>query len=203
MQKRILFDIGANDGSTSIPWLDDTNNIIYAFEPTPQLCQNIINRVGNNSQYNLFQYAVSDYEGVSRFNIAATHDWGTSSLLEYSDNSKIKWPDRTDFIVTEIIETKVIRLDSFIKENNIAYINYLHIDTQGSDLNVLKGLGEYISIVEEGVVEAAYKKDILYKNQNTINETCELLIKYGFTIMKIWSNDQYDNEGNIQFKRIN
>ncbi|NDA03128.1 MAG: recombinase RecA [Burkholderiaceae bacterium] len=46
--------------------------------------------------------------------------------------------------------------------DNIEQIDYLHIDAQGNDFNVLKSLGDKISIVVEGNIEAADKVD-LYK----------------------------------------
>lgn len=198
--KRILFDIGANNGSTSIPWSKDSNNIIYAFEPTPHLCAIIQDQIRNKPNYHLIQSAVSDYNGIAKFNIAGQFDWGTSSLLDYADNLKIKWPNRIDFRVTEIINVQVTRLDTFIQQRNILSIDYLHIDTQGSDLNVLYGLGDYLSIVKEGTMEAAYKKDILYTNQNTVNDSCEFLSNNGFSILNIDANDEHGNEANIKFK---
>ena len=42
-------------------------------------------------------------------------------------------------------------------QNNI--IDYLHIDAQGCDFDVLKSLGQYISNVKEGVLETAYTYD--------------------------------------------
>ena len=41
-------------------------------------------------------------------------------------------------------------------------INYLHIDTQGNDLNVLKVVGSLIKIVKQGVMSLLYLKRIPY-----------------------------------------
>ncbi len=69
------------------------------------------------------------------------------------------------------------------------------------DLRVLKGLGDRISIVEEGVMEAAIKQDVLYRGQNMKDECVEWLESNNFIITRIENNDFHGNEINIYFKR--
>ena len=70
-----------------------------------------------------------------------------------------------------------------IKKINI--INYLHIDTQGSDLKVLKGLKKKIKIVQKGVLEAALNKKFFIQKNHTIKEAKIFLNKNKFKISKI------------------
>lgn len=202
MNKFVLFDVGANTGTWSINIAkNDPNALVYGFEPTPRLVSMMKKEIEDLNNYFLHQVAVSDFEGTTIFNIAGQGDWGCSSLLPLSEKAKTEWYGRTDMFVTEQIEVQVIRLDSFIEQHNIPHINYLHIDTQGSDLNVLRGMGKYLSIVSSGVIEAAAKQDILYVNQNTQEESVAFLEQNNFIITKIESNDPVDNEVNIYFKR--
>jgi FkbM family methyltransferase len=152
--------------------------------------------------YNILQKAVSDFSGTAKFNVAGQFDWGCSSLLQFSENSQTKWGRRRqEFRFTHEIEVEVIRLEDFIKEKRIEKVNYLHVDTQGSDLNVLRGLGEKIEIVVAGRIEAATKQDILYRGQNTKEECMEFLVSKGFSITKVKKNDRFNNEINIYFSR--
>lgn len=202
--KKAWFDVGANNGSDSINVaINNTNIHVFGFEPTPELQEIIEEKLKkfNLNNYTLVKSAVSDYIGKSTFNVAGQSDWGCSSLLDFSDKSKSEWTGRTDFQVTKKIEVDVIRLDKFIEDNEIDTIEFLHIDTQGSDLNVLKGLGDKIKIVKEGVMEAASKPDILYNNQNTLDECVDFLKSNNFKIDSISSNDQFGNEVNIYFSK--
>jgi FkbM family methyltransferase len=202
IQNKVLFDVGANNGFTSVPVAQNDSNVkVYAFEPTPEMIQEIEKKTQGLDNYVLTKKAVSNYNGKAAFRVAGHADWGCSSLLEFSEKSKTEWPGRTDLNVTHEIEVDVIRLDTFIKEHNITKIDYLHIDTQGSDLKVLEGLGDYINIVMEGAMEAAAKEDILYDGQNTQQESIEFLQNNGFDITGIQINDEYHNEVNIFFKR--
>jgi len=202
---KILFDVGANFGTHSLDKIKNTNDwICFAFEPTPKLVQHLLNQSKHFSdRYYVLPYAISDFNGTSDFHIAGQADWGCSSLLEFSHNLSETWPGRTDFKVTETINVKVITLQKFIEELcpiKISHIDYFHCDTQGSDLKVLKGLGQYINLIEEGVVEAANKEDILYFGQNTAIETGKYLQKHKFITYK-YSNDCFNNEVNINFKK--
>lgn len=202
--KRVWFDVGANNGNDSITVAKNNPGLqVFGFEPTPELQDVIQKKIKENglTNYTLVKSAVSDYVGQSTFNVAGQSDWGCSSLLDFSEKSQTEWIGRTDFKVTEKITVDVIRLDKFVDDNKIEIIEYLHIDTQGSDLNVLKGLGDKISIVKAGVMEAAAKPDILYDNQNTVDECVEFLKSNGFIIDSITSNDQFNNEVNIHFRR--
>ena len=199
--KRIFFDVGANFGTSSLHIAkDEPDTVVYAFEPTPELILHLKRSSVDLVNYHVIGKAVSDYEGTAIFNIAGQADWGCSSLLEFSDKSKTEWPGRTDFIVTKQIEVEVIRLDIFITLNDIETIDYFHCDTQGSDLDVLYGMGEKISIIKEGAIEAAAKPDILYKNQNNYLECIEFLKMNNFEIISVTSNDPEFNEVNIYFK---
>lgn len=192
----IYFDVGANDGSSSQFWKDQ-GHTVYAFEPNPWFHQTLIHR-----GYNLCKAAVSDFNGKAKFHVCDTHDRGCSSLLEVSEAGKTEWGGRTDMLPVTEIEVDVIRLDTFMQQNSIEWIDYLHCDAQGSDLAVLKGLGSMIDKVRAGVVEAAQKYDILYVGQNTAEETMTFLTENGFRIERVLGNDVQGNEINISFIRV-
>lgn len=202
---KILFDVGANNGSSSLQKIKNNKDwICFAFEPTTRLIQEMANKSASFSdRYHIIPYAVSDFDGEADFYIAGQADWGCSSLLNFNSNLTETWPGRTDFKVTKTIKVKVITLKTFIEQMadiEINQIDYYHCDIQGSDLKGLQGLGEYINIVKEGVVEAALKKDILYINQNTAEDTESYLKEHNF-LTTYYVNDKFGNETNIKFKR--
>lgn len=194
-----MFDVGCNNGNNSEYYVNNDYKV-FAFEPTPKLCAELSEKFKNNSNFTLIKKAVSNVEGVMNFNVAGLSDWGCSSLLNFLPDLTINWGGRGDFKVTEIIKVDVIRLDTFIKYNNILSIDYLHCDAQGLDLSVLESLGQYINIVKKGTVEVANKRDVLYTNSNNyINDVVEFLEKNNFKILDIKSNDGLNNESNVLF----
>ena len=177
------------------------------FEPTPELVQYINSWGHTYSNLILIPSAVScvDSESVA-FNIAGHHDWGCSSLLKFSDDHiKKAWGDREDLYFTDSIDVSTIRLDSYISafnKNNpspIVEIDYLHIDTQGSDLEVIKSLGDYLPIVKAGQLEVPDSENVaLYQGQHTEAEAIYFLYENGFRIVTVL---QQQNERNLVFEK--
>ncbi len=193
----VILDIGANDGIDGLGYaLFNKNLNVYAFEANPALIEKIQNnkkKIENFfniplTNYNLINKAVSNFNGSSDFYISE-YDL-CSSLLKYK------------FVKTEKkISCEVITLDKFCDENNIDNIVYLHTDTQGSDLNVLKGLNKYRDKVHSGVIETIIKKEkIRYEGASSLDEFENFFISNNFTIIDKKINDKELTEINVYFK---
>jgi len=205
--KDVIFDVGANVCSSTLQYAIDYPDrvVLYAFEPVPQLYDAIVEKAKDLPNVFVFKAAVSDFNGKANFNVShASGDHCASSLFEYSDKLDENWgPVKHHFEIIDQIEVDVIRLDSFIEEHGIEYINYFHCDTQGSDLNVLKGMGPHVSKIQKGVVEAAIKYNALYKNQVLLDTVMNFLTEHNFEVVTVQANDAWQNEANIVFLNRN
>jgi hypothetical protein len=94
-----------------------------------------------------------------------------------------------------------ITLYDFCNIYKIEQIDYLHIDAQGNDFNVLKSLGDKLSIVVEGNIEAANNVDLYKGIDNKAEDIRQYLIDNGFEIVQEEANDYLSAEINIHFKR--
>jgi len=197
----IIFDVGANNGSSSKHYAAN-GHTVYAFEPNEHLFNGLKEYSKEHPTFKPYKVAVSDFEGFASFNVCDKADRGCSSLLDLSDKGRTEWGGRKDMIPVDKVTVDVIRLDKFIEHAGIECIDVFHCDAQGSDLNVLKGLGDHITKIQRGVVEAALKPDILYVNQNSVYETIDYLKSFGFIIGTLHSNDVQLNEVNINFTRV-
>lgn len=72
---------------------------------------------------------------------------GSSSMYEPNQESfdvhNIKSKDYANYDVTRTLEIECDSLNNLLRENNIQDLDYLKIDTQGAELEILKGIGEY------------------------------------------------------------
>ena len=208
--KNNIFDVGAFNGLDGlILAIKNPESMIHGFEANP----NLIKEIKKNKKkieffkkikiknYKINNYAVSDKNSFLKFNIAKNPT--VSSLNEFSKNIDKTWPGYREAHCTVVkkIRVKSITLEKYCIDNKINIINYLHVDTQGSDLKVLKGLKKRIKIVQKGVLEAALNsKNSLYKKNHTIKETKSFLMKNEFKISKIEDVDEnIKNEKNIFF----
>ena len=192
----IIFDIGASNGVFSKKYSENAK--IYAFEPNKTNLIRIKENCSNINNYNIIEKAVSDEEGEVEF-FEANYT-NSSSLLPFTDEvTKWKNPTPTTPMLKTVNTYKVstTRLDTFIKKENLqdTIIDFVKIDTQGHDLNVIKSLGEYIKNVKEILCEVQITNFDLYKEQSNKDELLSYMKENNFEIRKVqpWSHNQEEN----------
>lgn len=211
---KVIIEVGSNSGEDTIGYAAQADKL-YCFEPVPKLAQKLKGMFVDNPNVIVSDIAISDTNGTAKFGISGPNeDWnlGCSSLNEFNPNIHSEWTGRPDFNMMEYIDVQTKRLDTFIEEEGIEEIDFIHIDAQGSDFKVLQSLGDKISIVKAGRCEAA-NKVALYKD---VDNSAESIMKYlnlnGFYIVTIFNHfgdqitiDELPNsteEVDIYFKKI-
>ena len=123
-----------------------------------------------------------------------------SSLLKPKEENFSKWkfPDTTCFHVIDEYDVECITLYDYIEKNNINFIDFLKIDTQGNDLNVVKSLRDKISIVKKIVLEVQTVDYEIYENQSKKNEVLEYLNNNNFELVNT-EKQTFGQEENLTF----
>jgi len=119
---RIFFDVGANIGQTSINALQKLKDAeVYAFEPNPKTYVQLATI--RDARFHPHSLAMGATRGTGKlFCNGTTQD----SLVFEGDGA-------------EAITIKVETVDNFCQQTGITRINVLKTDTEGFDLNVLRG----------------------------------------------------------------
>ena len=200
---KVYFDIGANNGESMLRHAGD-EGVVYAFEPTPKLVGDLVEKTKDIQNYHVIDKAVADYNDKSTFFISGFGDWGCSSLNTFNDNLDKTWRGRTGFEVTDRVEVDVIRLDGFIQERDIQEIEFFHCSSQGKDMEVLLGMGVHVKRIKQGQITMPISHDTkLYKNTKYVSkDAIRFLERRGFHVDKTLYNDHYHNEERILFSRI-
>jgi len=201
MRKKIGFDIGACLGE-SISKFEGFDEI-YSFEPAPNIFNILVESCKNDSRVKCFQIGISDVDGLQSFNY---HDhYGYSSFLEIDQEGefakKCHQEDPGFDDVISVIEVQTKRLDTFMRENNIEHIDFLKIDTQGNDLNVVKSLGQMVNKVDTIELEIQIKP--LYKNSSSKEDVINFMKENNFNLILEEANSALleNYEQRLTFKR--
>jgi FkbM family methyltransferase len=197
---KIIIEVGANIGTDTKKFADDANNLIFAFEPTPQLFLHLVEKFKTYCNVKLFPYAIDSDEGLAVFNIAGTGDWGCSSLYDFQEDIHSQWQNRPDFVFTEQCTVEKKRLDNIIVQENIQQIDYLWIDAQGNDFRVLKSLGEKLDLVKEGKCEGSSTVNLYQNTTNHVDDIVKFLVERGFTCDIV--PDNVGKEADVHFKKL-
>lgn len=129
----VIFDVGANVGKYSLMLVDEfPNSQIFAFEPNENTYIQLKATVGNS---------------VKCINIGLGAEEETAKIFTYADNLTSSHAS----IYNEVFSTfhkrdclnesdiKLTTLDLFCEREKVSKIDFLKIDTEGNELNVLKG----------------------------------------------------------------
>jgi FkbM family methyltransferase len=130
----IVFDVGANKGNYSKKvFTFNPKATVYAFEPHPLIFKRLVENIKYPSFYPN-NYAVGENIGVF-------------SLYDYENNDGSEHASLFKDVIENIHHGKatehkvnVISLDAFTQTQSIGTIDLLKIDTEGNELNVLKGI---------------------------------------------------------------
>lgn len=193
---KVAFDIGSHDGKDSIRFLKEGYKV-YAFEPIRYIHKNF-EPLLKDKNFTFIPIGIDNEPGVKPFHILSR----LSSMYEFNKEVSDNWfPGEELETKVETHNTFFITLYDFCKFTGIDRIDYLHCDTQGNDLNVLKSLKTKINIVQQGVCEAAGESN-LYKSNNSKKDIEEYLVNNGFKIDKIVVRREDQNEFDIHFSKV-
>lgn len=126
----VALDVGANIGQTvqAIKSVSPST-LVYAFEPVPSSFTKLKQNVQAFPGVQCFETAMGAAAG--RANMAANDLSGTNSLLSVITNENY-------------ISIDIDTVDAFCGRNGISSVDMLKIDTEGYELEVLKGAAEML-----------------------------------------------------------
>ena len=184
--RKILLEVGVNHAQDTDRLLAEYPDAeYYGFEPTLELYTYLLGKYNGNPRVNLLPFALSNFVGISRFNVAGQADWGCSSLYPFPQDIHQKWPGRADFMTTHSYRVPVVTmklfLENFIETQGTDYeIVYAWIDAQGSDVLVLDGFGDRIHKLKAGRIEVANSTELYEGTANQVSNAERFLTANGF-----------------------
>ena len=128
-ERSVVYDIGAHVGFYTLlaSVLVGENGKVYAFEPNPRNLDYLKRHLAINGVTNVevMECAVSDKDGYASFDIDKRHDLG-----HISDSGSFK--------------VKICTLDSLVFSKKILPPNFIKIDVEGAEFQVLNGAKEIL-----------------------------------------------------------
>jgi FkbM family methyltransferase len=162
-----IFDVGCCNDS---PFLDETKDVHY-FEPVKELLDNLQQKCNKNTKafFNNFGLGKEDKSLLYHCNSMSFVE--RPAVFTNTPASSLGLPP------TQILSIQ--RADKYIEQNNIQCIDFLKIDVEGFELDVLKGFENYLNMVK--YIQFEYGGT--YADNNiTYNDVTNHLKKFGFNV---------------------
>jgi FkbM family methyltransferase len=179
-----IFEAGCARGEDTIEFLmafSDTENLnIFCMEPDSRNIP-VFKSTINDPRVHFFEGVVGDVDGEVEFNIS-TKSFITgqelilsSSLRKPGKDIYKLWPslfqNENNFSPTIV---KSVRFDTFVKENNIDHIDWIHLDIQGAeDLFINGGLETLNTKVKYFYTE--YNNEEVYQGNPNLDKIVSML----------------------------
>lgn len=162
-QNPVIIDCGAHVGADSIELSKILpKSKIYSFEPVPTIFKSLKNSTKNYNNIECFQIALSDKDGEAHFFVSSGESDASSSLMNPTGHKEF----HPDVNFNEEILVQTMSLDSWAEKKNIKKVDFLWLDMQGYELNMLKA-SKYIlrtvSVIHTEVsISNTYEGVVLY-----------------------------------------
>lgn len=174
----IIVEAGAHIGTDTCEmaglWPTAT---IFAFEPIPEIFEQLIKNTSGLPNVKCFKMALGDKTGICNIFQSSGESDGSSSILE----PKVHLINHPDVKFENKIEVEVITLRDWMKNEDIKKVDFLWLDLQGFELNVMKEskceISEVSVIYTEVSTMENYSESALYPELKSWLKTVGFKVK--------------------------
>lgn len=173
-----VIDVGANKGQwSSMAFSLSTPKVIHAFEPIPALNQLLKNNLSHMPLI-AHELACSNRKGMRTF-YYFTHKKRSSQMSSF-------YPRDIEHAPTPI-HVQTITLDEFCITSNIPIIDFVKIDSEGAELEIIEGAQSLLARKAIRALQFEYENS--FKPADiTLESIYQLLREYEYAVYKILPN---------------
>jgi len=191
----VWLDVGACKGEHCYGFaLANPSLRVFLFEPNLRMAAKLFGMLPN---FFVVPLAVTEADGSSELNINSHAD--ASSLLPLDEQGVRNWAGAQDLRTVEKVTVGTIRLDTFLNLAGIQSVDYLKVDAQGLDLEVVRSAGNRLKDIHRICLECDVTAHPLYRGASTKSETVEYLESRGFALIDVLPQSDGQEE-NLTFE---
>lgn len=175
---KYVVDVGANEGEFILKVDKIATISALCIEPGPDAFRRLVDNVSHRGEIRVVQVAVAADKGTREF-FHSESDVGSSLLRPVAD-SRSKWA-RT--VATSVVRTE--RLDALIgREGRV--IDLLKVDTQGTDLGVLRSAGDLLTPDRVKAILVEVNFHVIYENQDSFSDIVSFMDSRGYFLAEMF-----------------
>lgn len=174
----MIFDIGANIGQSATYYSNKFPKAkIYSMEPVSETYNQLkINT--KNLDVNCYNLALGSKKGVVKMAI--------SNISEHSVSNKIVINNEENYLNCRYEEVNLTTIDKFLIRHDINHINYMKVDTEGHDLEAMKGAENALKNKSIDFIETELSMNPTNKFHVDYFSMVEYMLKYNYLVFGIY-----------------
>lgn len=170
----VIFDVGANIGQSAKSFKEwFPQSIIHAFEPSPSTFEQLSHACVSMPNVHLNRLGVGSNKGSFTF-----FENELSDISSFLEPTELLWGRVKDRKPIEIIT-----IDDYVGEHGVTNIDFLKIDTQGFDFEVVKGCAKLCARNAVQLIQMEVNFENFYKNLPQVDEIMRYLFDRNFKLV--------------------
>ena len=213
----VVLEIGSHYGWTTREFLRAFRNIsIYCFEPDPRNIAAFKARV-RDDRCVLVQAAVSGHDGEAYLHMSSGwpsvprwakvpglatayfaivgREWTASSSIKESVSRSGHHPW---LLFDNTVRVRTLKLDSWVREKSLTHVDFMLIDVQGAEREVIGGATETLESTD--YVQTEYGETATYPGAMDRDETVSMMEQHAFELVPEYSMDASTKIGDLLFR---
>ena len=193
----VFGDVGAAGGIPS-RWSQIRDHVhVLAFEPDTKAFEKLMHDASSNTNRTYYNSALLDRQGFVDFHVTRKRE--CSSIFRPNREFVSRFPDSSRFDVVSSHQIKLDKLDDIVKAHeDLDGIDFLKVDAQGSELQILKGALDVLQNTVLGVeIEAEFQP--MYCGQPLFADIDSFMREMGFGLFDLkryfWSRNTLTKMG--------
>lgn len=179
---QVVFDVGANAGDWTQEVLNQGHDVeIHLFEPIPNIYQKLLQNLAHKIPSGK----------IIPFNLALGHKEEVKTFYYYEDLSvlstfyrRVEVEKQGNFYPPKSFPVVTTTIDIYCQQQKIKRINFLKVDVEGGELDVLYGAKHFLGTGRIDYLQFEYGGTYL-DSQRTLKEAFEYLQKFRYSIFEI------------------
>jgi FkbM family methyltransferase len=196
----VVFDVGAHDGAyvEAARRVVDSRLRAFSFEPQDVCFEILRARYESDPRVSLHKTAISNHIGAAELFFAEQGE-SFASLCRQSDAQ------------TKVQKVRVTTVDQFCDENGVGRIQFLKIDTEGQEMEVLQGASRMIQEGRIDFIQFEFGDTFLHTPYHFVDVWNYLsdryaiyrILRHGLAELKLYSHDLeiYKNANFLSIRR--
>jgi FkbM family methyltransferase len=170
-----VIDIGAHIGLFAVRAAQLTGQAgkVYAFEPAPPTFALLQKTIALNHKEGVIEprhEAVSDQEGVTSFYVSDTEGDNSNSLVQYKEDRAL-----------HPVQVPITSVDHFAGTHGLDHIEFIKIDAEGFEYNVLLGCRDVFKRLKPKGILALHPQGIV-SNGNSLEQIYDFMQEMNYEL---------------------
>lgn len=177
----ICIDIGANLGYYALLEAK-LGGFVYAIEPVKSSYDALVKSIELNNYKNIkvFNLAIDSQTGIKNIKISHRHNWATMLDFKFA---AARYKKKFNRFYKGIEKVNAITLDDFVFDNKIDKIDFIRMDVEGYETEIIKGGLKTLKAMPKGTHLTIEIHASLFKDRKPIITMLDTIKHIGFKII--------------------